>query len=66
MRDMGGILYCNSGDWVESCTALVEHFDGRLALVHWIDRWALDPLADRAVAATESEAEEAVLLDADS
>ena len=24
-----GILYCNDGDWVESCTALVEHADGR-------------------------------------
>ena len=28
MRDIGGVLYCNDGDWVESCTALVEHFDG--------------------------------------
>jgi UDP-2,3-diacylglucosamine pyrophosphatase LpxH len=30
-----GILYCNDGDWVESCTALVEHLDGRLELVRW-------------------------------
>jgi UDP-2,3-diacylglucosamine pyrophosphatase LpxH len=29
-----GIVYCNTGDWVESCTALVEHFDGSLALMH--------------------------------
>jgi hypothetical protein len=28
-------LYCNDGDWVESLTALVEHFDGRLEIVHW-------------------------------
>jgi len=35
MRTINGILYCNDGDWVESCTALVEHFDGRLELVHW-------------------------------
>ncbi len=35
IRDIGGTLYCNDGDWVESCTALVEHFDGRLELVHW-------------------------------
>jgi len=34
--DLGGLLYCNDGDWVESCTALVEHFDGRLELVDWI------------------------------
>lgn len=36
IRDLGGVLYCNDGDWVESCTALVEHDDGRLALVDWI------------------------------
>jgi UDP-2,3-diacylglucosamine pyrophosphatase LpxH len=35
IRDIDGILYCNDGDWVESCTALVEFHDGRLELVHW-------------------------------
>ena len=35
IRDVGGVLYLNDGDWVESCTALVEHFDGRLELVDW-------------------------------
>jgi UDP-2,3-diacylglucosamine pyrophosphatase LpxH len=35
IRELGGILYCNDGDWVESCTALVEHFDGRLEIVKW-------------------------------
>ncbi len=30
-----GIRYINTGDWVESCTAVVEHFDGRLELLHW-------------------------------
>lgn len=30
-----GIQYCNAGDWVESCTAIVEHRDGRLQLVNW-------------------------------
>ncbi len=35
MRVIDGVLYCNDGDWVESRTALVEHHDGRLALVHW-------------------------------
>ncbi|HYE49681.1 MAG TPA: UDP-2,3-diacylglucosamine diphosphatase [Azospirillaceae bacterium] len=38
MRDMDGILYCNDGDWVESCTALVEHMDGTLEIVDWADR----------------------------
>jgi UDP-2,3-diacylglucosamine pyrophosphatase LpxH len=35
MRDINGTLYCNDGDWVESRTALVEHDDGRLELLHW-------------------------------
>jgi UDP-2,3-diacylglucosamine pyrophosphatase LpxH len=35
MRDIEGVLYCNDGDWVESLTALVEHHDGRLEIVHW-------------------------------
>ncbi|MFC5497507.1 UDP-2,3-diacylglucosamine diphosphatase [Caenimonas terrae] len=36
MREIGGTLYCNDGDWVESRTALAEHFDGRLELLHWM------------------------------
>ena len=35
LRRIEGVLYCNDGDWVESRTALVEHFDGRLELVEW-------------------------------
>ena len=35
MREVQGILYLNDGDWVESCTALVEHHDGRLELIDW-------------------------------
>jgi UDP-2,3-diacylglucosamine pyrophosphatase LpxH len=34
VREVDGVRYYNTGDWVESCTALVEHWDGRLALVH--------------------------------
>lgn len=36
MRSIGGVQYVNTGDWVESCTALVEHFDGRLEIVRWV------------------------------
>ncbi|MFP8778264.1 UDP-2,3-diacylglucosamine diphosphatase [Hydrogenophaga sp. RWCD_12] len=35
MREIEGTLYLNDGDWVESLSALVEHMDGRLELVHW-------------------------------
>jgi UDP-2,3-diacylglucosamine pyrophosphatase LpxH len=34
-RMIDGVHYCNDGDWVESCTALVEHLDGRLEIVEW-------------------------------
>jgi UDP-2,3-diacylglucosamine pyrophosphatase LpxH len=47
IREMNGVLYCNDGDWVESCTALVEHFDGRLELIYWIEEWMHDPLRAR-------------------
>ena len=40
MRTIDGVLYCNDGDWVESLTALVEHVDGRLALIDRSDRSA--------------------------
>jgi UDP-2,3-diacylglucosamine pyrophosphatase LpxH len=35
MREVDGVLYLNDGDWVESCTALAEHFDGRLEILDW-------------------------------
>jgi UDP-2,3-diacylglucosamine pyrophosphatase LpxH len=35
MEDIDGIRYINTGDWVESCTALVEHFDGTMELITW-------------------------------
>jgi len=35
LRPIDGMTYANTGDWVENCTALVEHDDGRLALRRW-------------------------------
>ena len=35
IRDENGIRYMNCGDWVESCTALVEHDDGRFQILTW-------------------------------
>jgi UDP-2,3-diacylglucosamine pyrophosphatase LpxH len=35
IKDIDGIVYMNDGDWVESCTALVEHHDGRWEIVTW-------------------------------
>ncbi len=35
MEDIGDIRYINTGDWVESCTAIAEHMDGTLELISW-------------------------------
>ena len=35
IKMIDGIVYMNDGDWVESCTALVEHHDGRWEIVTW-------------------------------
>jgi len=32
------LIYGNCGDWVESCTALVERNDGSLELLHWTEQ----------------------------
>jgi UDP-2,3-diacylglucosamine pyrophosphatase LpxH len=64
MRVIDGIEYINDGDWVESCTALVEHMDGRLEILEWakLRSWSV---IDRALASdtgsgagVESEIEE--------
>ena len=35
IHDDFGIRYVNCGDWVESCTAIAEHPDGRLEIIRW-------------------------------
>jgi UDP-2,3-diacylglucosamine pyrophosphatase LpxH len=35
LRTIDGLTYCNDGDWVESCTALVEDEHGELSLREW-------------------------------
>jgi UDP-2,3-diacylglucosamine pyrophosphatase LpxH len=35
IRDFPSARYINCGDWIESCSAAVEHFDGRLEIVSW-------------------------------
>lgn len=36
IKDIQGFLYINTGDFVESCTAIAEHADGRLELIRWV------------------------------
>ena len=43
---IGDVHYLNSGDWVESMTALVEHHDGRMEIVNFTDFVRLHPLPE--------------------
>jgi UDP-2,3-diacylglucosamine pyrophosphatase LpxH len=36
-HDIGGVRYVNTGDWVESCTAVGETASGELELIRWLD-----------------------------
>jgi UDP-2,3-diacylglucosamine pyrophosphatase LpxH len=36
-QEIAGLRYLNTGDWVESCTAVVEHYDGRMELVRFTE-----------------------------
>jgi len=38
IRNDLGFCYINCGDWVESCTAVVEHFDGKFEIIEWTAR----------------------------
>ncbi len=44
LHEQDGLIYCNDGDWVESCTALVEDRRGELSLVTWRPQTAVAPL----------------------
>jgi UDP-2,3-diacylglucosamine pyrophosphatase LpxH len=54
LRHIAGTLYCNTGDWVESCSALIEDPRGQLQLLRWPgaraapSRTAAEPVADAA------------------
>jgi UDP-2,3-diacylglucosamine pyrophosphatase LpxH len=49
ITDIDGVQYCNDGDWVESCSALVEDMNGRLSLLSWPEvreRFMQEPLVE--------------------
>jgi UDP-2,3-diacylglucosamine pyrophosphatase LpxH len=47
IETIGGVRYINTGDWVESCTAVVEHFDGRFEIITWARASGADLREDR-------------------
>jgi len=55
IKEMDGLAYINCGDWVDSCTAVVEHSNGRMELLH-----AWHPAA-LALAANDAQAKAAVM-----
>jgi len=48
------VEYWNDGDWVEGCNALVEHFDGRMEILHWPEEIAKRTRLAEEAAARES------------
>ena len=58
IRDIDGVTYVNTGDFVESCSVVVEHLDGRLEILRWLEfgpvsaeEGDLDPVREAKVAA---------------
>lgn len=54
MKQYGDVIYMNDGDWVESCTALVEHFDGTWEIIFWADIVAQRGATSQAAAVLDS------------
>lgn len=53
------IIYANSGDWVESSSALVENFDGQLEVIYWneaglVSKHSLDEMSADAMSLAPS------------
>lgn len=36
VETLEGVLYCNDGDWIDSCSSMVEDLEGQIRLVHWV------------------------------
>lgn len=56
IRTIGDVTYYNDGDWVESCTALVEHPDGCMEIIDWAEHKRSLASAGEAVASRETAA----------
>lgn len=53
-RHIADIHYLNCGDWVESCTAVVERFDGSFQLIRWSADVAIEPAHELAVSVSDA------------
>ncbi len=59
IRDIEGVTYVNTGDFVETCSFVVEHDDGRLEVKYWSTLYARRELASDGIAVTAPEPAEA-------
>ncbi len=46
IEQIDGVRYINTGDWVESCSAVVEHFDGTMEILYWTNAEVRPALTD--------------------
>jgi UDP-2,3-diacylglucosamine pyrophosphatase LpxH len=53
IRQIGDVTYYNDGDWVESCTALIEHPDGQMEILDWAEHKRSAAATTPATAASE-------------
>jgi UDP-2,3-diacylglucosamine pyrophosphatase LpxH len=58
IKEIRGLTYVNCGDWVDSCTAIVEHHDGRIELIDW-DGEIVDPPLELSLAVVTEQGREA-------
>ena len=70
VSEIDDITYCNTGDWVEHCTAIVEHVDGSWELACYFDDetkqlWASDAAAVEPAQSQEETTAEPVQVEAD-
>lgn len=47
IKEIDGLTYINCGDWVDSCTAIVEHLNGRMELIRWNTSTTFQPLTTK-------------------
>ena len=59
IREMEGIVYVNTGDFVKSCSLVVEHYDGRFEVLRWKDQLSVAAWIDDKISFEEEAADRA-------
>jgi len=56
IKQVDGLVYINCGDWVDSCTAILEHMDGRMELIFWKGKSENNPIHSIEITPAQSDA----------